>query len=142
VLITETSTNGTIEERLKWLVDSTAAVSTIRGAGVPLVGYTYWPLFDMIDWSYRAGARPIEEFMARLGPPLLDVQEIANMLTAMRWNRLEQLPIEAYLAPMGLYELRMRFDGTFERVHTPLVDQYREIIARDSSFVGEVGLSR
>ena len=87
-------------------------------------------MFDLIDWSYRAGARPIEEFIARMGPPLLDMQQIGTMVQAMGWNSLEQLPLEAYLAPMGLYSLRMQFDGTFARNHTPLVDEYRTAILK------------
>jgi hypothetical protein len=130
VMITETSTNGNLELREQWLLDSIAAVSRLRREGIPLVGYTWWPLFDLIDWSYRAGARPIEEFMARLGPPKLDIEHISELIARMGWNRLEQLPLEAYIAPMGLYELRMQFDGTFGRVHTPLVDLYKAAISK------------
>lgn len=139
VMITETSTNGTIDERMQWLKDSTSAVGTLRAQGIPLVGYTWFPMFDLIDWSYRAGARPIEEFIARMGPPLLDMQQISMMVKAMGWNRLDQLPLEAYLAPMGLYSLRMQFDGTFARDSTPLVDEYQAIIARGLELVGSVG---
>jgi hypothetical protein len=96
-------------------------------------------MFDLIDWSYRAGARPIEEFIARVGPPLLDMQQVSTMVKAMGWNRLDQLPLEAYLAPMGLYSLRMQFDGTFARDHTPLVDEYREVVARGPELVGNIG---
>lgn len=127
VAITETSTNGSIEDRVRWLQDSLAVLPALREE-IPLVGYTWWPLFDMIDWSYRAGARPIEDFIARMGPPTLDVQQISRLITAMKWNSLEHLPLEAYLAPMGLYGLEMQFDGTFARRHTPLVDAYASAI--------------
>jgi hypothetical protein len=30
---------------------------------------------------------------------------------------------------MGLWTLKMGFDGTFERVTTPLVEQYRKAVA-------------
>jgi beta-glucosidase len=138
VMITETSTNGSIEQRLQWLRESTSAISTMRAKGIPLIGYTWFPMFDLVDWSYRAGARPIEEFIARMGPPALDMKQVSNMVKAMGWNRLEQLPLEAYLAPMGLYSLRMQFDGTFARDHTPLVEEYRAIIGKGTHFVGEV----
>ncbi|HEX2909468.1 MAG TPA: family 1 glycosylhydrolase [Chloroflexia bacterium] len=129
VAITETSTNSTVTGRGEWLRDSLAAIPRLRREGVPLVGYTWWPLFDLVDWSYRAGARPVEDFVARMGPPLLDSRQVAGMLEAMGWNSLEQLPLEAYLAPMGLWSLKMGFDGTFSRVETPLVEQYRAAIA-------------
>jgi hypothetical protein len=38
---------------------------------------------------------------------------------------------------MGLWTLKMGFDGTFERVETPLVAQYRTAAA--SQDVGAVG---
>jgi hypothetical protein len=130
VIITETSTNGTVQQRAQWLSESVGAVARLRTEGVPVVGYTWWPLFDLIDWSYRAGARPIEEFFVRLGPPTLDPRHVAGALEAMRWPRLEQLPLEAYLVPMGLYALVMQFDGTFRRVPTPLVEQYAHCISQ------------
>ena len=67
------------------------------------------------------------------------MQHIANMVKAMGWNKLDQLPLEAYLAPMGLYSLRMQFDGTFARDHTAAADEYRAAIARGAEVVGEIG---
>jgi len=37
---------------------------------------------------------------------------------------------------MGLYELHMQFDGTFARLETPLVEQYRALIKRGPEVVG------
>lgn len=128
VAITETSTNGSVEQRARWLRDSLDCIPRLLADGVPLVGYTWWPLFDMIDWSYRAGARPIEDFIARMGPPALDMQQVSRMVTALKWQSLERLPLEAYLAPMGLYTLEMNFNGTFERLHTPLVEAYTDAV--------------
>jgi hypothetical protein len=139
VAITETSTNGTVSQRAEWLRDSLAAIPRLRGAGVPLVGYTWWPLFDLIDWAYRAGAHPVEDYMARLGPSQLDAGQLAKMIEAMGWNSLEHLPLEAYLAPMGLWGLEMGFDGTFNRVATSLIEQYRSAIAAGPQLVGPVG---
>lgn len=31
------------------------------------VGYTWFPLFTMIDWRYRFGQRPLEEYKIELG---------------------------------------------------------------------------
>ena len=49
----------------------------------------------------------------------------------------QNLPVEAFMAPMGLWTLKMGFDGTFERVETPLVEQYRR--AATSQQVGAIG---
>ena len=39
----------------------------MRGAGVPIIGYTWFPLFTMIDWPYRFGSDPIENYYLELG---------------------------------------------------------------------------
>jgi hypothetical protein len=98
-------------------------------------------LFDLIDWSYRHSARPLEEFVTRLGPTILDSSQIAAMIKTMQWTSLEQLPLQAYVAPMGLYELRMQFDGTFARVPSRLVDAYKRAISAGPKAVGEIGMA-
>jgi beta-glucosidase/6-phospho-beta-glucosidase/beta-galactosidase len=139
LFLSETSTNGTIAQRADWLSQSLAAIPALRAAGIPLVGYTWWPLFDLIDWVYRSGARPVEDFITRFGPGVLDPQQVAGFFSAMRWTSLEGLPLEAYLAPMGLYTLQRNFDEAFERVRTPLVDQYAASIAKGAASVGAIG---
>jgi hypothetical protein len=136
VIVTESSLNGTVEERGKWLAEAVAAVRDIRAGGLPLVGFTWFPVFDLIDWVYRAG-RPLEEYIARLGPRRLDPDQIAGFMRYMRFTSLENPPLEAFIAPMGLWTLEMGFDGTFERLETPLVAQYRAAAA--SQDVGAVG---
>jgi hypothetical protein len=138
VAITETSTNNTVEGRGKWLRESLAAIPRLRQAGIPLVGYTWWPLFDLVDWVYRAGARPVEDFMARHAPPALDPAVLPRMMDLLGWTTLDNLPLEAYLAPMGLYSLKMQFDGTFARVRTPVVDEFTTAIRLGAGLVGPV----
>lgn len=48
VYVSETSAEKLRHEWLEW---STAECARARAAGVPLVGYTWWPLFDHIDWN-------------------------------------------------------------------------------------------
>ncbi len=67
ILITETSAHGTDAERLAWLHTSLAAIHAVRAAGVPVVGYTWFPLFTMIDWRYRFGNDPAERYRIELG---------------------------------------------------------------------------
>ena len=141
VFISETSTNGDLELRSKWMKDSIATIPLLRSEGVPVVGYTWWPLFSLIDWVYRDSARPVEGFIGRNGPPVLDTEYIAKSIKGMRWNRLEQLPLEAYVATMGLYEIDMQFDGTFARTETPLVGQFRDYVKQNPGFLGPVGKS-
>jgi beta-glucosidase len=64
---TETSVPGTVEDRLRWLEDSLVLVHRLRSEGLPLVGYTWWPLFSLLDWAYREGAKPPEAYLWHMG---------------------------------------------------------------------------
>lgn len=67
VMITETSAVGSAELRLAWLKSSVSSIKTLRSEGVPVIGYTWFPLFTMIDWRYRFGSEPLENFYLELG---------------------------------------------------------------------------
>ena len=131
VIITECSINGTIEQRAKWLSEAATSIRDIRAEGLPLVGFIWFPVLDLIDWVYRSG-RPFEEYISRQGPKQLNPDQIANFIRYMRFSSLENLPLEAFIAPMGLYTLKMGFDGTFDRIETPLVDQFRTVVAANA----------
>ncbi len=94
IFVSETASEGSLERRRAWLEDSVSAVSRVRARGIPLVGYTWWPLFALVTWGYREGEKP------------------AN----------------AYLKQMGLWDLRSTTSG-LERIETPLVERYRELVA-------------
>lgn len=67
IMITETSAVGSTDLRLAWLKSSVASIKSLRSEGVPVIGYTWYPLFTMIDWRYRFGSAPLEEFYLELG---------------------------------------------------------------------------
>lgn len=67
VFLTETSWTGTVAERLSWLDASVACVRGLRERGVDVVGYTWWPLFDMIEWTYRQGTGPAPDYRLAMG---------------------------------------------------------------------------
>ena len=67
ILITETSAKASEAGRAAWLAESVAAVKQVRGAGVPVLGYTWFPLTTMIDWRYRLGRGPLEHYRIELG---------------------------------------------------------------------------
>jgi beta-glucosidase/6-phospho-beta-glucosidase/beta-galactosidase len=67
VMITETSAVGSDEVRERWLESSVSMIKTLRGEGVPVIGYTWFPLFTMIDWRYRFSQEPLEDFYLELG---------------------------------------------------------------------------
>lgn len=67
IMITETSAKGSNKVRADWLDNSLAAVKDLRGRGVPVLGYTWFPMFTMFDWRYRTGRSPLENYRLELG---------------------------------------------------------------------------
>jgi beta-glucosidase len=67
VIVTETSAYGPDKARLNWLERSTSAIKELRSRGIPVLGYTWFPMFTMIDWRYRFGRSPIEKYRMELG---------------------------------------------------------------------------
>ena len=67
LMVTETSAMRGISRKRAWLDRSVAAVHQARSDGIPVLGYTWFPLFTMVDWRYRTGSRPVEEYLIELG---------------------------------------------------------------------------
>jgi beta-glucosidase/6-phospho-beta-glucosidase/beta-galactosidase len=72
IIVTETSARGDEAIRARWLEASVAAIRGLRSRGVPVLGYTWFPLFTMIDWRYRFGRGPLPEYRLELGLYTLD----------------------------------------------------------------------
>jgi beta-glucosidase/6-phospho-beta-glucosidase/beta-galactosidase len=75
IIITETSAYGSDEARSQWMRASVDAVKNLRAQGVPVLGYTWFPLFTMIDWRYRFGRGPMEDYRIELGLYRLNGEE-------------------------------------------------------------------
>jgi beta-glucosidase/6-phospho-beta-glucosidase/beta-galactosidase len=75
IIVTETSARGSEAVRARWLEASVAAIRDLRARGVRVEGYTWFPLFTMIDWRYRFGRGPLEEYRLELGLYSLDRHE-------------------------------------------------------------------
>jgi beta-glucosidase len=67
IMITETSAVGSDEIRATWLEESVSVIKRLRGRSVPVIGYTWFPLFTMVDWRYRFSQEPLESFYLELG---------------------------------------------------------------------------
>src|SRR6266498_770044 len=67
IVITETSANRDIVGRARWMDETLDTIRALRMEGVPIVGYTWFPLFTMIDWAYRKGKRPLKDYWIHLG---------------------------------------------------------------------------
>ncbi|QJU54211.1 family 1 glycosylhydrolase [Herbiconiux sp. KACC 21604] len=67
VMVTETCVTDTPAARIDWLDRSVAAVEAARADGLLVVGYTWWPLFDMYEWTYRHSTAPRSEHLLTMG---------------------------------------------------------------------------
>ncbi|MFG6446454.1 family 1 glycosylhydrolase [Microbacterium sp. P07] len=76
VFLTETSYTGTVDERIAWMNASVAEVHDLRARGVDVIGYTWWCITDMMEWSYRPGDGPPMDYLLTMG--LWALREDAN----------------------------------------------------------------
>jgi beta-glucosidase/6-phospho-beta-glucosidase/beta-galactosidase len=67
VMVTETSAKGSHAQRGRWMDETISAVHALRREGVPVAGYTWFPMFTMFDWKYRTGRRPLSAYTINLG---------------------------------------------------------------------------
>jgi beta-glucosidase len=67
VMVTETCVTGTVAERAEWLDASVAEVVDLKASGLPIVGYTWWPVFDMYEWTWRHSTAPRENHLLSMG---------------------------------------------------------------------------
>lgn len=67
IFLTETSIPGSHEDRISWLHESLAAIARLRTERLPIVGYTWWPLFSLVDWDYREGEEPAHSYLRHMG---------------------------------------------------------------------------
>jgi beta-glucosidase/6-phospho-beta-glucosidase/beta-galactosidase len=118
MMITETSIEGTDEVRSAWVLDSAQAVRELAAEGVDVRGYTWWPVFDFVDWSYASGGRNVEEF----GVDAAVVQERQAAATSSGAKT-------PFLRRMGLIRLEEQSDGTLARVSTPAAERFRAVTA-------------
>lgn len=122
IALTETSIEGDDAVRRRWLRESVAEVRSLASEGVDIRGYTWWPLFDFVDWSWAAGGANVEEFAVprtqsdgsvRVGPapPLGDPRDGKT----------------AFLRRMGLVRLEEQADGSLIRRPTAVAAEFARL---------------
>jgi beta-glucosidase len=67
LVITETASLGTPARRRAWLEESVAAVIRLRRRGIPVLGYTWWPMFALVTWAYRRGKKSKVSYLKQMG---------------------------------------------------------------------------
>ncbi|MCG7415773.1 family 1 glycosylhydrolase [Microbacterium aurum] len=121
LVVTETSIEGDDALRTEWLSASAEVVRSLAPR-LDIRGYTWWPLFDFVDWSWAAGGANVEEFVVERttangeteigpAPPLGDPAEGKT----------------AFLRRMGLVRLEERPDGDLVRVPTAAAARFQEL---------------
>ncbi|MDB6122421.1 MAG: glycosyl hydrolase family protein [Pedosphaera sp.] len=108
LFISETASMGSIKRRRAWLDSSVESVKRTRSRGIPMVGYTWWPMLGIVTWAYRQGSHPAAYYIKQMGLWDLDPDPAANL----------------------------------RRIHTPLVDTYRELVAGGCEMVGNLELEK
>ncbi|HJZ47532.1 MAG TPA: family 1 glycosylhydrolase [Roseiflexaceae bacterium] len=67
LIVTETSAKEDIGGRAAWMDETIAAVREVRAEGVPVIGYTWFPLITMVEWEYRTSERSLADHLLHLG---------------------------------------------------------------------------
>lgn len=108
--VTETSIEGDDTTRAGWLLASSAEVRALVAGGLDVRGYTWWPVFDFIDWSWLAGGANVEEFAVTQRDP--DGTVRVAMAPPLGDPNGGKTP---FLRRMGLVRLEEQPDGALER---------------------------
>ena len=94
MFVTETSANGAgagsktaaahddvKEMRIQWMDQTFEACMEVRKDGIPLLGYTWFPLFTMVDWKYRMEPGTVEDYFVNFG-----MIEVENGTFNRKWT--------------------------------------------------------
>lgn len=128
LVVTETSIEGTDSMREAWLRDSVREVTNLISEGVDIRGYTWWPLFDFVDWSWAAGGANVEEFAV--------VQVLPDGTTTVGPAPSLGDPADgktAFLRRMGIVRLEEQADGSLVRHPTPAAHAFRGLTHGETS---------
>lgn len=82
LFVSETAATGSVRRRQAWLTRSVAAVKSLRESGIPLIGYTWWPLFALVTWAYRQGKHTPQYYFKQMGLWNLD-RELRRVSTPL-----------------------------------------------------------
>jgi beta-glucosidase len=119
LLLSETAVEGDEPLQLAWLEDLDVALAQLRSTGLPILGCTWWPMFDFVDWSIASAGRSIEEFLVRTA------DETAPALVPSLGSTGDD--VASFLRRMGIWRLEPLVDGTLARRPTALVDAFRRV---------------
>jgi len=117
LMVTETAVEGHADKKCAWIDQLVAGLHDLRGEGLPVVGLTWWPLVDFVDWSWASGGSVVEEFYQR------DVSGQRPRPVAP--PRAAGGSVVPFLRRMGIYELEADAAGALQRRPTGLLGHFR-----------------
>jgi len=82
IAVTETSRGGSVQSRVEWLGESVAELEELRAQGIPIVGYTWFPFFTLVDWLYRNDLTTPDAWFIHMG--LVDLHRGADRVLERR----------------------------------------------------------
>jgi len=126
MLITETSIEGDDDVRSAWLDDSVRSIGELRAEGLDIRGYTWWPVFDFVDWSYASGGRNVEEFV--VDDDIVAARQHSGDGAAD--GRRAKSP---FLRRMGVIRLDEQEDGRLARVPTAAAELYARLASESAA---------
>jgi beta-glucosidase/6-phospho-beta-glucosidase/beta-galactosidase len=93
VMLSETCVTGTVSERTDWLAESAHVLRNLRAEGTDVVGHTWWPLFDMYEWTWRHSTAPREAHRLTMG--LFELVETSRGLERRSTSLVDEFRREA-----------------------------------------------
>jgi hypothetical protein len=67
VMVTETSDYLGLAQRVAWMDASIGAVAAARAGGLPVIGYTWFPVFSLVEWRWRTGKHERDAYWLHMG---------------------------------------------------------------------------
>lgn len=128
ILISETAVEGEPDHLVAWLQEAQKELAGLRDKGIPVIGLTWWPLFDFVDWSWGSDGAVIEEFYTRIDG---EVSPIVPPPFAEG--------IGSYFRPMGLWRLQLN-DDNIERVPTIASAEFRRLAETTTTSTNHEGI--
>ena len=67
VMVTETSDRGPVWRRARWMDAALEGVRMAVADGIPVAGFTWFPVFSLVTWEWRSGRHPLRAYWAHMG---------------------------------------------------------------------------